>query len=59
MNPEQMSDWAWSHACGMQREGDCEIEECLNTQDVSDFLKRVVRFGGKDRRRKCGGGVRA
>jgi hypothetical protein len=49
MNPEQMADWAWSHACEKcQTEGDCEIEECLNAQEVSDFLKRVIRFEGKD-----------
>ncbi|HTY25028.1 MAG TPA: hypothetical protein VMC85_17990 [Desulfomonilaceae bacterium] len=49
MNPEQMADWAWSHACEKcQTEGDCEIEECLNAQEVSDFLKRVARFEGRD-----------
>ena len=49
MNPQQMADWAWSHACEKcHTEGDCEIEECLNAQEVSDFLKRVRRFEGKD-----------
>ena len=38
MNPEQMAQWAWSHACEKcQSEGDCEIEECLNAQGYPIF----------------------
>ena len=49
MNPRQMAEWAFNHACEKCRtDQECEIDECLSATEVSDFLKRIVRFEGKD-----------
>jgi hypothetical protein len=48
MDPQQMADWAYSHACDKCHSGEeCKMDECLNASEVSDFLKRMERFEGK------------
>jgi hypothetical protein len=47
MDPKQMAEWAYSHACDKCHAGEvCEMDACLNASEVSDFLKRVERFEG-------------
>jgi hypothetical protein len=47
MDPQQMAEWAYSHACDKCHAGEaCEMDACLNASEVSDFLKRLERFEG-------------
>jgi hypothetical protein len=51
MDPQQMAEWAYSFACEKCHSGEeCEVDQCLNASEVSDFLKRVERFKGTDER---------
>jgi len=49
MDPQQMAEWTYSLACEQCHSGDwCEVDQCFNAREVSDFLKRVERFEGTD-----------
>jgi hypothetical protein len=49
MDPQQMAEWAYSHACDKCHAGEpCEMDACLNAQEVTDFLKRVERVDTTD-----------
>jgi hypothetical protein len=49
MDPHNMATWAYSHACDKCQAGEtCQLEACINAQEVADFLKRHYRFEGVD-----------
>jgi hypothetical protein len=49
MDPKQMAEWAYSHACDRCRSGEkCELDACINAQEVALFLQRLERVDTVD-----------
>ncbi len=49
MDPHDMAEWAYSHACDKCHAGEaCEIDACINAREIADFLRRVERVETKD-----------
>lgn len=49
MEPQEMAEWAYSHACeGCHGGQECKLDACYNATEVSEFLKRLERFEGTD-----------
>ena len=50
MDPLQMAEWAYSQECDKCHAGEpCELDACLNADEIANFLKRLERLDTSDK----------